>query len=44
VQTAYDEDAAVAGWRRQARAVVRDFRGTLLVDSPLNPLRTGRVL
>jgi hypothetical protein len=44
VQTAYDEDPAVAGWRRRARAVVRDWRGTLLVDSPLNPLRTGSVL
>jgi hypothetical protein len=44
VQTAYDEDPAVAGWRLRARAVVRDWRGTLLVDSPLNPLRTGNVL
>jgi len=44
VQIAYEEDPAVAAWRSRARAVVRDWRGSLMVDSPLNPLHTGSIL
>jgi len=44
VQVAMEQDPAVEQWRVRARALVRDWRSTLLVDSPLNPLRTGTVL
>jgi len=44
VQIAYEEDPAVEAWRRRVRSVVHDWRGTLIVDSPLNPLHTGTIL
>jgi hypothetical protein len=43
-QAALDDDPDVARWRRDTRGLVLGRRGKLLVDSPLNPLKTGKVL
>jgi hypothetical protein len=34
----------VARWRRLSEGVAIDWRAKLLVDSELNPLKTGRIL
>ena len=43
-QEAFDDDAEVARWRQRGQGLVLDWRGKLLVDSPLNPLKTGKIL
>jgi hypothetical protein len=43
-QVALDDDPEVARWRERSRGLALDWRGKLLVDSPLNPLKTGRIL
>ena len=43
-QEALDDDPGVAGWRERVHGLVIDWRGKLLVDSPLNPLKTGKIL
>ena len=43
-QGALDDDAEVARWRRRGEGLVVNWRGKLLVDSPLNPLKTGKIL
>jgi hypothetical protein len=43
-QAALDDDAEVAQWRRRTSGLALDWRGKLIVDSPLNPLKTGTVL
>ena len=44
IEIAYDEDAEVARWRDRSKDVALDWRGKLMVDSPLNPLKTGKIL
>ena len=44
IAAAYDDDMSMARWRRRIADVVVDWRGKLLVDSELNPLRTGQIL
>jgi hypothetical protein len=44
VQRALDDDPEVARWREGTRAIALDWRGKLIVDSPLNPLKTGQIL
>jgi hypothetical protein len=44
IEAALDEDASVARWRRLSEGVAIDWRAKLLVDSELNPLKTGRIL
>jgi len=44
IEVAYDEDAEVARWRERTKDVAVDWRGKLMVDSPLNPLKTGKIL
>jgi hypothetical protein len=44
IEAAYDDDASVARWRRRTEGVALDWRAKLLVDSELNPLKTGRIL
>jgi hypothetical protein len=44
VQVAFDDDSEVARWRDRTRALTLDWRGKLIVDSPLNPLKTGTIL
>jgi hypothetical protein len=44
VQVALDGDTEVARWRDRTRALAPDWRGKLIVDSPLNPLKTGTIL
>ena len=44
VQEALDEDPEVARWHDRSHDVALDWRGKLLVDSPLNPLKTGAIL
>ena len=43
-QVALDGDPEVARWRDRSRALAPDWRGKLIVDSPLNPLKTGTIL
>ncbi|HZR11892.1 MAG TPA: NIPSNAP family containing protein [Acidimicrobiia bacterium] len=44
IAAAYDDDTSVGRWRRRIADVVVDWRGKLLVDSELNPLKTGQIL
>jgi hypothetical protein len=44
VQGALDEDPEVARWHERSHDLALDWRGKLLVDSPLNPLKTGAIL
>ena len=43
VQVALDGDPEVARWRDRSQSRA-DWRGKLIVDSPLNPLKTGKIL
>ena len=43
-QEALDDGTEVASWRERVHGLVIDWRGKLLVDSPLNPLKTGKIL
>jgi hypothetical protein len=44
IEAAFDDDTSVARWRRRTEGVAIDWRAKLLVDSELNPLKTGRIL
>ncbi|MCU1460477.1 MAG: hypothetical protein JWO37_552 [Acidimicrobiales bacterium] len=44
IEAAYEDDADVARWRRASDEIVVDWERNLMVDSPLNPTRTGRLL
>jgi hypothetical protein len=41
-EQAWGSGGALAGWRTTALGLGADWRRQLMVDSPLNPLRTGR--
>lgn len=41
-ERAWEESAALGRWRRTLIGLGADWRRTLMVDSPLSPLRTGR--
>ena len=41
-ERAWGSGGALAGWRKTALGLGADWRRQLMVDSPLNPLRTGR--
>jgi hypothetical protein len=41
-ERSWEAGGRLAPWRRTVRALGADWRRQLLVDSPLNPLRTGR--
>jgi hypothetical protein len=43
-QAALDDDPEVKRWRRHTSGLALDWRGKLIVDSPLNPLKTGKIL
>ena len=44
VEAALEDDDEVVGWRAAGSGVVVDWERKLMVDSPLNPTKTGRLL
>jgi hypothetical protein len=44
IEAAIDDDVSIGRWRRRIEGVAIDWRAKLLVDSELNPLRTGQIL
>jgi hypothetical protein len=44
VEVAYEEDDEVARWRDAGAGVVVDWERKMMVDSPLNPTKTGELL
>jgi hypothetical protein len=43
VETAYEQDAEVAQWRRRTQGIALDWRNTLMAAAPLSGLTTGKI-
>jgi hypothetical protein len=44
IETAYEQDGEIAKWKSGGEGVVIDWERKVMVDSPLNPTRTGKLL